>query len=461
MNFIGREKELKKLKKIVDSDELSVALIYGRRRIGKSELVKQLLRKSNKQSIYYECKQVSEMSNVAGICGVLSEAFNLPKLGFTDIESVLDYIFKESEKTELIFVIDEYPYLKSTVKGIDSIIQSLIDKYKSTSNITVILLGSYVEIMKSLLEHSNPLYGRIDLSINLKQMDYYDSSLFYPSFSSDDKVRLYSVFGGIPYYNRLIDESKSVKQNIIELIASEGARLENEVSVYLKAEISKVENANEVFGSLAKGFSKYSDILSQSCVSSGPTLVDVLDKLIKMEVVEKTTPINEKNNKKRVSYHISDNLSSFYYRYVFRYSSQLAIMDSDDFYEKYISKDFEEQYVPHKFEVVCKQYLIRKNKNGQINPVFEDIGKYYYDHPKEHTNGEFDVVTKDEHGYIFYEAKFRKSQVTEKMIEDEIKQVKATGLGCYKYVFFSKSGFAAIENENIILIDINEMYNQM
>ena len=74
--------------------------------------------------------------------------------------------------------------------------------------------------MKSLLESQNPLYGRVDLTIDLKQMNYDESAMFYPSFSNEDKVRLYSVFGGIPYYNKLIDERLSVKENIIELIAS-------------------------------------------------------------------------------------------------------------------------------------------------------------------------------------------------------------------------------------------------
>lgn len=94
--------------------------------------------------------------------------------------------------------------------------------------------------MKALMERQNPLYGRIDLTLNLKPMDYYDSALFYPEFSEEDKVRLFSVFGGIPYYNRLIDAQKSVRENIIELIASSGARLENEVAMYLNSEISKI-----------------------------------------------------------------------------------------------------------------------------------------------------------------------------------------------------------------------------
>ena len=459
MNFIGRTDELKKLNKVFSLDEFTTSLIFGRRRVGKSELIKTALKKNSSIKIYYECKEVSEKSNVDGLSDILSEELNLPKLKFDNIESILKYIFELSIKEKIILVLDEYPYLKKTINGMDSILQALIDKYNTTSKLSLVILGSYVDIMKELLFHSNPLYGRVDLTIELKQMDYYDSSLFYPAFSTEDKIKIYSVFGGIPYYNRLIDDSKSVKENIIELIASNGARLENEVSMYLNSEISKIVNANEVFEALSKGFSKYSDILSQSHVSSGPTLVDVLDKLIRMDVVSKTSPINDLNNKKKCGYYISDNLSLFYYRYIFKYSSQMKMMDPNIFYAKYIEKDFEQQYVPHIFERICKQYLIIKNKNGEIDPVFEKIGKYYYDNPIEHTNGEFDVVTEDEKGYVFYEAKFRKNPITNTIIQNEIKQVNLTGLNCYKYVFISRSGFMCEQQENVQLIDLNEFYD--
>lgn len=441
MKFIGRKEELKKLDKVINSDEMKFTLIYGRRRVGKSELVSQALSKSEVKKLYYECKQVAQESNVSGLSEIVSETMGLPKLGFTDIESLLNYIFELSTKEKMVLVLDEYPYLRESVKGMDSILQAVVDKHRRDSKLTLIILGSYVEGMRSLLEHENPLYGRVDLTINLKQMDYYESSFFYPDYSAEDKVRIYSVFGGILYYNRLIDDSKSVKENILSLIASPGARLENEVSMYLNAELSKIVNVNEVFEALSRGFSKYSDILSQSHVSSGPTLADVLPKLISMEVVVKTAPINDSANKKKISYYICDNLSLFYYRYIFKYSSQMQIMNSDVFYKKYIEKDFEEYYVPHIFENICRQYLIRKNKAGEIEPVIENIGKYYYDNPEKRANGEFDIVTEDENGYVFYEVKFRKKPVSDEMIDEEIKQVKATGLNCYKYVFFSRSGF--------------------
>ena len=458
MIFYGRTKQLEKLNKEISSNNMRMTLIYGRRRVGKSELVKQAIKESGIKSIYYECKQVTEESNVQSICDIISEVQELPRLGYTKVDELLDYVFELAKDENIIFVLDEYPYLRENVKGLDSILQSLVDKYRETSKLKLIILGSYVDIMKSLLEHSNPLFGRVDLVIDLKQMDYYESAMFYPNMSDEDKVRIYSVFGGIPYFNRLVDDGKTVKENIIDLIASPGARLENEVSMYLNAEISKIVNANEVFEALARGFSKYSDILSQSHVSSGPTLIDVLEKLIKMEVVEKKAPINDENNKKKAGYYICDNLSLFYFRYIFKYSSQLKIMDSNVFYDKYICNDFEERYVPHKFEEICRQYLINQNRLGNIEPVIEKIGKYYYDNPKTRTNGEFDVVSKDEIGYVFYEVKFRKRKLSQEVIDEEIQQVKNTGLNCYKYVFFSRSGFAAKETDEIKHIELAQLY---
>lgn len=458
MKFIARDDELKRLDKILDSDFFTFSLIYGRRRIGKSELVKHAIKNKDCLKIYYECKEVNELSNVESLSEVLSDKLNLPTISFKNMESILDYIFKLSLDRKIILVLDEYSYLKSTIKGIDSIIQSLVDKYKDSSNMSFIILGSFVDIMKSLLLHSNPLYGRIDFTIELKEMNYYDSSLFYPNFSNEDKVRIYSVFGGIPYYNSLLDDSKSVKENIINLIASNNSRLENEVSMYLNSEISKIANANEVFEALAKGYTKYSDILSQSHVSSSPTLVDVLDKLIKMGIVSKVGPINDMNNKRKIGYYIKDNLSLFYYRYIFKYLSQLKIMDSDIFFSKYIEKDFEEKYVPKMFEKVCYEYLAKQNKKGLIEPVIEQIGKYYYDDKENHTNGEFDIVTKDEKGYVFYEAKFRNSPLTNSIVKEEIRQVNLTPLDCYKYVFFSKSNIEATNIENVEYKKLDELY---
>ena len=346
----------------------------------------------------------------------------------------------------------------------DSILQSIIDEFKEKSRLKLILCGSYVDTMQKLIEKENPLFGRFSYIMKLQEMNYYDSRQFYPTFSNEDKVRLYSVFGGIPYYNRLIDEHKTVRENILSLIASPGARLENEVLMYLKSEISKIINANEVFETMAKGFSRFNDILSQSHVSSGPSLVDTLDKLIRMELIEKEAPINEEDNRKKAGYFISDNMSLFYYRYIFRYSSQMNILPPEVFFTRFIQDDFENAYVPKRFERIAKQYLLLQNRKGKMEEAFERIGKYYYNLPKEKRNGEFDIVTLDPKGYIFYEVKFQSKPLSLKQIEKEIAQVEATELRCYRYGFISRSGFEEAvhaeykKRKELLLLPLEELF---
>lgn len=459
MKFLGRVNELKRLDAFFRSSSQQVALVYGRRRIGKSALIKEALRKSGIDFIYYECKQTSEINNVQAIARLIAEKTGVPKISFDSIEDCLEYMFQNAKEKNFSVVLDEYPYLRACVKGLDSILQCIIDKYADEGKMKLILCGSFMDVMKSLIMVENPLYGRVSLTIDLKAMDYYESAMFYPEFSNEDRVRLYSVFGGIPYYNKYINKNESVRENIIRLVSSQGAMLENEVVTYLKSEISKMNNANEIFEAMARGYTKYSDILSQSHVSSSPAMADILDKLIRMEVVKKQSPINDENNKRKSGYFISDNLSLFYYKFIFRNTSQQSIMDPEVFFDRYIERDFEAQHVPLVFEEVCKQYLIRKNRAGELPVIFDKIGKYYYDDRVNKKNGEFDIVTKDPEGYIFYEAKFRKEPITQSMIDKEIQQVKDTGLYCYKYGFFSKSGFEAKSTEKLILKTIDDLYS--
>lgn len=153
----------------------------------------------------------------------------------------------------------------------------------------------------------------------------------------------------------------------------------------------------------------------------------------------------------------SDNWQPFYYKYIYRYNSQFKVMGSNEFYNKYIKDDFEKEYVPKKFEDICKHFLIKKNKNNEIAPSFFKIGKYYYDLPKQKTNGEFDIVTEDEKGYIFYEVKLKKNKMKLSDVEKEILQVNATSLNCYKYGFFSVEGFES-DVKDVIKYNLNDLY---
>ena len=457
MEFIGREEELNILKESYKTKNYEGIVIYGRRRIGKSELIKESYRHINITNLYYECVDASEETNAKFLSEKIAETFNVPTPSFTSIRDCLIYIFKKSLDTPLVLVLDEYPYLRKNNYSLDSVIQTIVDEYKNISQLKFILCGSYVAVMEELLSSNNPLYGRFSIKINVRQMDYFDSAKFYPNMSNEDKVAIYSVFGGVPYYNQFVDDKLSVEDNIINLVASTNARLLTEAKDFIALEINKMANANETFNAIATGNKKFSDILNHSHVSSSPTLVDVLKKLEEMDAINKFSPINDEKQNKTI-YEISDRLTLFYYRYIFRRLSFFVTMNSRDFFLEFIKDDFYNHYVAKEFEKISAQYLIRLNKERKITPALYKVGKYYYDDPIKKTNGEFDVVTLNKNGYDFYEVKFSKAPIDDSVVNEEIYQLSKINIKYNKLGFISKSGFKLSDPDKYILINLDDMY---
>lgn len=142
-----------------------------------------------------------------------------------------------------------------------------------------------------------------------------------------------------------------------------------------------------------------------------------------MGLIEKRTPSTMKGNKRRTLYGIIDPLSSYYYRFVERYQDSIFLMGEETAFKIFVEEEFETHFVPNAFEKISRQFLIRLNRSGRILPPFFKIGRYSYDLPREHRNGEFDVVTLDEQGYTCYEVKFRNRKLTQVDVDNEIKQV--------------------------------------
>ena len=458
MQFFGRKEELNILYNAYSNDSFESIIMYGRRRIGKSELIKKSYENIDSKNIYFECLKASEELNVGALSKIIGEAFNIPTPSFSALIDALEFVFSKSIDEKIILVIDEYPYLRGTNDYYDSVIQNVIDKYKMNSKMKFILCGSYIDIMQEIIDGDKPLYGRFTIKFNIKQMNYLESSLFYPNASLEDKVKYYSVFGGVPYYNQYIDDKLSVKENIINLIASSNARLLVEAENFLSDEMTKLKNANECFSAVAFGNKSFSDILNKSHISSSPTLSDILRKLINMDVLEKIYPINDENEKKS-TYRIKERLSLFYYKYIFLNKSYLKTMPADLFYDEFISTDFESQYVPKEFERIASQYLELMNKNKLISPVLYKIGTFYYDDKKNRKNGEFDVVTLNKYGYDFYEVKFTKNPIDDSVVNEEKYQLNNLNIKYNKLGFVSKSGFDITNSDDYNLITLENIYN--
>jgi hypothetical protein len=201
----------------------------------------------------------------------------------------------------------------------------------------------------------------------------------------------------------------------------------------------------------------YSDILSKSGINTSSSLYDTLEILEKMDLISYVCPINDKTNRKKSGYVLTDSAVYFYYRYIYHNLSIKNILSNEMFYDKYINDDFLNVVVPKTFEKIAKEYLIRMNKAGKINPIIEDIGTFWYDNPIEKKNGQFDLVTKTKDGYIVYEVKFTNSKIDNHIVKEEIEQIKNTNLNPINYGFVSKSGFK-ITCGDYILISIDDIF---
>lgn len=458
MEFIGREKELIQIKEKLNSDRSEALLVYGRRRVGKSELIKEALKDIECPVIHYVCRKSSLKQNLAGLSRAVIKAFNEPFINFESLDQLLEYTYSKATQQKVVLFIDEYPFLREDDKGIDSEFQIAIDEYQHRACLKLILCGSYMEIMQNLVDGRAPLFGRFTEILKLKPFDYYDAAKFFPGKSDEEKLTLYSVFGGIPFYLTQIDNTLSPADNIIKLIIPEGSLLESEIRLQLTAELSKEENANYVLEKIANGIGRYSDIARDFSGSSGK-LSHTLGKLEGMGLIEKDSPINATSNKRQHRYVICDNLLDFYYSFLFRDTTERSSMPPRDYFKSDVEPLLYKQYIPRKFELAAKEYLLRHNRAGKINPPFSAIGRYVYNDKAEHQNGEFDIVTKDKNGLISYECKYRKEPVGMKVVHEEEWQVKKLGLDFYGFGFFSRNGFEKdVDGEKYHLISLPDMY---
>ncbi len=453
LDFYGRDKELKIIKEFLNMPFQANLLLYGRRRIGKSYLISKSLENSNLKIINYQCKDVSLNSTLADLNELLRTNFNIDYLNFNNIDKILDYIFSLND---IVFVLDEYPYLINRITGINSIIQQKIDKYNKISNMKFIVSGSSIDIMQNLVDYSNPLFGRFDKIIKLEEQNYLDSQLFYPNFSNEDKVKLYSVFGGEPYINKKIDNKEDFTKNLIKLAIEEGSILELMINSSILNEVKKISLANDVILSIAVGKHKNKEI-ADLCGVESAKIDYILNKLIMLGIIEKVSPINDLDNKRKFLYYIKNNAINFYYRYIYKNLSFRNSLPIDVFYKKYIEKDFLEQYVPKKYEKISKEFLTLCSKNGLIKP-FKLIGTYWYDDPKNKVKGQFDIVTLDDKGYIFYEVKFIDKLVDETILNEEIEQLSKLNINYYKLGFISKNG-SSLNKDIYNLFSLDDIYN--
>lgn len=453
--FVGRESELKALTEFMNAAETKAATVYGRRRIGKTTLLRKAIVDAPGKTIFFEALDGRYETNLNLLAKQVSDLLGAPLGSFQhhlDLFHTLQ-LYKEP----LTIVIDEYQFLKQSRTGneVDSEFKQIIDQLPG--NMKLILTGSHVTMMKELLEQDNPLFGRFQLVMRVDELEYWQAQAFYPDLPVYDKACFHSVFGACPYILENLNPALGLMDNIINMFVRQNGLARIYIEYILFKEIGKVSILNDILRVIGNGKVRYSQIENSLNLPSNGLLSKYLGMLQDMGLIASITPINKKNDRKKAYYAIADNLVRFYYTYIYPNASSIIHLREEDFYDAYIKLSIG-TFISIRFESIVRDYLrIKVAELEGTTPL--DIGTFWYDDPKTKKNGEFDCAVRFNDHYSLYEAKFYTRSMSVAEMRAEAAQVsKVQGLGEIRLGFASVNGFEEAVDD-YILIDGEDLYS--
>jgi AAA+ ATPase superfamily predicted ATPase len=457
--FIGRNDELVKLNEMYEGGRFECAIVYGRRRVGKTTLINEFC--AGKKTIFFAAMETDIGGNLnalsAAIFASIGTAFG--GAGFPSLSSALDAIAEFAKTERLVFVIDEYPYLADSDRSVSSLLQNTIDRKFKNTKLFLILCGSSMSFMENqVLGYQSPLYGRRTAQFKITPFDYREAAAWFPEFSREDRLLLYAVTGGVPMYMEEIQKNKSVEDNIIDNVLNRNALLFEEPSNLLKQELREPQTYNAVVTAIADGKTRLSEISGAVQVNSG-TCIKYLNNLIALGIVKKETPITAGGNKS--VYLIADSFFGFWYRFVPRNMSAIMSGRMRESFSQSVKPHLSD-FMGHAFEDVCTQYLERY---ARLPILLGKTGQWWGGNPRTKKQAQIDIVILSPDGKeaIIGSCKY----TNERVGSDELERLKdyAQAMGGNRknyYYLFSKSGFTQnlrTPNDPVTLITLDDLFD--
>lgn len=465
MRFIGRKNELHTLNTEYNRNS-SFVVIYGRRRVGKTTLIKEFLK--NKTAFYYLATEELESQSMKRLANVIARTTKntlLQKIEFTDWLDLFQLIADYKPEEKKVLVIDEFPYLVRTNSAFPSILQNAWDEFLKDSNVMLILSGSLIGMMqKHALSYDSPLYGRRTAQMRLTPLPF--TSIYETqNLPFEQAVEQFALTGGVPKYLEFFEDGRPLEEQLKDTVFSKNGFLYEEPNFLLKSEFLTAVNYFSIIKAIADGNHKLGKIASALGQESS-SLTPYLSTLSDLGFIEKRTPITEKNPEKsrKGLYFIADNFIRFWFCYIFPYKGELEL-DNMQIVLDEIHKDFKEKFVAFAYEDICKDIFAKLCSNNAISFVPSLIGSYWLNDYDGDT--EINVMSVDHQNKQVFagECKYHTKPVdapvyfTLKEKVDNAAEIRKS-FPKYNIIYglFSKSGFTkrmldiAKENPNILLI---------
>lgn len=444
--FIGRQKELSLLEDAYATKQSALIPVYGRRRVGKSELILRFL--GSKPGIYYLGKTAPAALQIREFLKEAARALDEPLLSSLTANSWSEVFAAVTNKcksrAKFVIVLDEFQWMVEASPELPSVLQENWDRsWKNSSNMVIILCGSYIGFMeREVLGRKSPLFGRRTAQILLRPFSYLEAAEFHPRWSLLNRALVYFICGGIPLYLRFFNQAHSLERNIEVKLLDEFGPLFREPEFLLREELRDVENYYAVLTAVAAGCATNQAIASQTGIPER-SLHYYIQQLRALGYITRRFPLTgEKPNPRQVRYVLQDPLLRFWFRFVFPNLSFIQQMGPRRSMSERIRPELD-AYFGLCFERLCRQALPVIYDREGVSTAFE-VGEYW------DKAVQIDVVgVRNDHWTDLGECKWGTVRSYKKFLEDLEKKVRAypnkRGATICKRVFLRKKPGAKIQ----------------
>ncbi len=398
--FLNRGREIAMLDARYAGGRGEFIVLYGRRRVGKSELIDRFLEGRN--GVRLLAREESKVLQLRKFAQELGDFFNDPFLkstGFADWDSFFEYLRQHSERRTVI-AIDEFPYLVKEDPSLPSILQEYWDRHLKDSGLFLILCGSSIAMMEaSTMDHASPLFGRRTGQILLRPLRFIHALEYLEDFRK--AVECYAVFGGTPAYLMAADPEKELLANIEEKVLAEDSFLYRDVEFVLRTELVEPRYYLSILYSIAQGNHGIGLICNDTGLSKS-IVVKYMSVLIDLRLVHRRIPVTESAKSRKGLYYLSDNLFDFWFTFV---SPNLEALERGN--SRLVAEQFVRPrlaaYVGRHFEGIVADLFDLFNTRGLLPFVYARIGTWW------HRGDEIDIVclSDDERRILLCEVKWQ------------------------------------------------------
>ena len=436
MTFHDREEELSALTTAFETPDHEFYVVYGRRRVGKTELLKEFCR--GYPHIYFLAAQEAEERQREKFVEHVADYFGdrVPRIDGWD--DAFEYLGEKVVDEDIVIAIDEFPYLVAENDSLPSYLQSFVDEQLRGTESMLILCGSSISTMESeVLGHESPLYGRRTGQLDVQPFSFREAREVI-QYDTEDAIRSYAVTGGTPMYLTLFDYTETLAENVQSKILSPTSVLYNEPEFLLRTELRNPARYMSILESIALGHTTPNEISGATGIDSGP-LSKYLRKLQQLRLIDREVPVTASAKKsKRSKYSVADAFLRFWFRYVEPNRSSIEEA-SKIVYENTIGPDLP-NHVAATFEDVCQEAIWNGIRHGTFDQ-YSEVGRWWYG---EH---EIDVVglSPTDDRILFTECKWTAEPVGIGLVEKLRAKTKHVRWGPEsreeRFALFSKSGF--------------------